>query len=930
MKPAAKLLISTCFSTFVAATTATNLSAMDLLRFTNGDDKRDLLSRTLGLSIQSGGTLLDFLSNGVANSTVARAAPVRRFDSMRSLYDYSSNVLARAAKMLNGEGNNRKKECKAILSDLHPDNAMSSLNASETPHQITIDDMEKITFNLTLSHVYAHTQIADLIGISSPDGRNHLEQAFELTVSYIQGLGSCNPYKSHIDFVQKRIRKNNSIICGLVGMDIANLTYDLMLSLTKDFSISKREEALQQIHASAYMLIKSVYSMDAGDSDNPFVQSLPKVLNLIVQQAMNAFQIVSLEKKELYLFIANEAIEKIKQLKGSNVEKRSHYLKISQQTVKVASSLVFGLSGLRNPDELLGATRSEITDMRQATAFMETAFRERGVLEGLLSASISDSDLIAQQRVLLSSKLQTELAEYFYDVRQAVTVPKGGKKGKAIAAVPSVVLTSSPELAKHFTLTSHILNLEQAIAKLDVTKKASDVGSEIESAHALTLGEEIKSSLNDEMSVSDIYSKCVDVYGAENACSMGLMHISYLSISGQTELAFERACALSDILKKQSDSRYNAFQFMAIKLEEKLDAEVASAQQKAIQDALNAEQAAKDAEKAAEKEAKDAAKAAKKAANMERLRKEEADRREASYQANLKRKADELAEREARKAREAIARENREAALNAHSSKLSAPTGRAAANAGKAEMEKAAAERLERHAAAEALRAQERAAEEARKIAQEQERQRVEAEHLAKEQAEAVAEAAQKEAVLKANAERKARQAAIVPSSIASSAAINEKAMAAPHSAGGGLTIVPTRKPTTIALSAISSSAIPTSVVGDTVVKDAAVGNILPPPGFASEETLIAPPGFASEETLMAPPGLGFASEETLMAPPGFGSILSAPPGLERVTKAPGSWTAANQGAAILSNASGRQAISQLFDADQDALIQMMMESLGI
>jgi hypothetical protein len=105
-------------------------------------------------------------------------------------------------------------------------------------------------------------------------------------------------------------------------------------------------------------------------------------------------------------------------------------------------------------------------------------------------------------------------------------------------------------------------------------------------------------------------------------------------------------------------------------------------------------------------------------------------------------------------------------------------------------------------------------------------------------------------------------------------------------------------------------------VVGDTVVKDAAVGNILPPPGFASEETLIAPPGFASEETLMAPPG--------------FGSILSAPPGLERVTKAPGSWTAANQGAAILSNASGRQAISQLFDADQDALIQMMMESLGI
>ena len=717
-----KLLMSTCFSTFMAAATATNLSAMD-------PEGQDPLAQALGLQIRTGGSFLDFLLKDGANSAVARAAPVRRFDSMRSLYDYSSNVLARAAKMLNGEGNNRKKECEAILSDLHPDSALSCLNDSGTPRQITIDDMEKITFNLTLSRVYAHTQIADLIGISSPDGRNHLEQAFELTVSYIQGLGSCNPYKSNLDFVQKRVRKNNSVICGLVGMDIANLTHDLMTSLTIDFSISKREEALQQIHASAYMLIRSVYSMGEGDSDNPFVQSLPKVLSLIVQQAMSAFQIVSLEKKELYLFIANEAIEKIKQLRGRNVEKRSHYLKISQQTVKVASSLVVGLSGLRNPDELLGATRSEIRDMRQATAFMENAFSERSILEGLLNTSISDSDLIAQQRVLLTSKLQTELAEYFYKTRPTVAVAKGGKKGKALTAVPFAVSASSHDLAKYFTLTSHILNLEQAVAKLDITKKASDVGSEMESAHALTLGEESKSSdveseiesahaltlveeskssLNDEMSVSDIYSKCVDVYGAENACSMGLMHISYLSISGQTELAFERACALSDILKKQGNSSYEAFQFMAIKLEEKLDAEIESARKKEIQDAINAEQAAKDAEKAALKTAKDAKKAAKRAANMERLRQEEEARREASRQAHLKWKAEERAEREARKVRED---EKKEAALNAQSAKLPTSAGRAADHDRKAEMEKAAAERLARHAAAEALREQERDAE---------------------------------------------------------------------------------------------------------------------------------------------------------------------------------------------------------------------------
>lgn len=866
MKLTTKLLISTCLYAFVLI--PRNFSAMEI-------------NDPLALPLRSTSTI-DFFLGSVASAS-KRSAPVLTFSSIEDLYDYSNGILSTATNMIRKTEIDKKKDCEAIIASLHPNDASLSIQSTTgNIHQVTVDDLERVMYNLTMAQVQAYTSLAEIAGVLSDKGRDYFKQAFELTFSYIQGIGSCDPYKSKLDFVQERIRLHNYLICGHLGIFMSHLTHDLMVLLRKEFSDLNSQNALENINKSICMLKKSVFALEPKDTFDSKLEFRPKILNIIVQEAMYAVQILNNHNNH-YVSIAYEAIDKLKLLKQKNIKESNHYLETSRRIIEATNSLVLSVSQFKQPQDLLNTKLSDVRDSQKALSFLKNAFHEREKLNSLINIPLNDSDLILQQGVLLNQKLQLELTKYFLKNKKSIVKKSGKKTNKSNNSLALLVTSGSlSESSTDFTLISNILDFEHAIAGWDIIKKESpeELGNDPETktivSQPLTVSQELASS-NADMSEA-IYKKYANEYGINNTVQMSLWHISYLLIASETQLAFERACALTEMLKEQEDSRYEAIRFIAAKLEMKLDKEIEVSRQKAIQDAEKVK-------KEVLKKEKDEKKAAKNAERFERLRREEEERRKASQQQAIQRKEEQRLERERRQAAEKV---GKDAALS-----VTVTASQILVNS---ETEKQA--QLKRHQEAEKLRAQEREAKNAEEKRIREEKRQV---------------AEQRDAAKKEKAERKEKAKAEMKVQSYKFSEIEQY-----------------KTPSVDAISEVDSNLEKShtmSEVSSFLIKDGAIPlhekTSMP---FSAEIpidilTLEAEVNDTLDEV---------SCLEKALSPT---EILLPPPGLEHIkpSKVPGSWAAQSYaGAPTLSDSRGRQQVSQLFDSDQEELVEMMMRSLGL
>ncbi len=861
MKLTTKLLISTCLYAFVF--TPRNFSAMEI---------NDPLALALGVPVRSTSTR-DILL-GSLEPVSGRSALILTFSNPRALYDYSNGILSTATNMIRKTGIDKKKDCEAIIASLHPNDASLSIQSTTgNIHQVTVDDLERVMYNLTMAQVQAYTSLAEIEGVLSDKGRDYFKQAFELTFSYIQGIGSCDPYKSKLDFVQERIRLHNYLICGHLGIFMSHLTHDLMVLLRKEFSDLNSQNALENINKSICMLKKSVFALEPKDTFDSKLEFRPKILNIIVQEAMYAVQILNNHNND-YVSIAYEAIDKLKLLKQKNIKESNHYLETSGRIIEATNSLVLSVSQFKQPQDLLNTKLSDVRDSQKALSFLKNAFHEREKLNSLINIPLNDSDLILQQGVLLNQKLQLELTKYFLKNKKSIVKKSGKKTNKSNNSLALLVTSGSlSESSTDFTLISNILDFEHAIAGWDIIKKESpeELGNDPETktivSQPLTVSQELASS-NADMSEA-IYKKYANEYGINNTVQMSLWHISYLLIASETQLAFERACALTEMLKEQEDSRYEAIRFIAAKLEMKLDKEIEVSRQKAIQDAEKVK-------KEVLKKEKDEKKAAKNAERFERLRREEEERRKASQQQAIQRKEEQRLERERRQAAEKVGKDS---ALS-----VTVTASQILVNS---ETEKQA--QLKRHQEAEKLRAQEREAKNS-----EEKRIREEKRPAAE----------QRDAAKKEKAERKEKAKAEMK--------VQNKTASVDAISGVDSNLEKSHTMSEVSSFLIKDDAIPLHEKTSMPFSAEIPIDIL---------TLEAEVNDTLDEV---------SCFEKALSPT---EILLPPPGLEHIkpSKVPGSWAVQSYaGAPTLSDSHGRQQVSQLFDSDQDELVEMMMRSLGL